>query len=101
MANVSRGYAVGDTVYVWYHLSSDNQYTAISRVVADVSINNSTNDGIVSFTVGDPVTDTIAIPRVFTTAALASTAMVTSIIADTAALVVAEGGANTTLVRTT
>ena len=101
MANVSRGFAVGDTVYVWYVSDIDLQFTATSRVVSSVDVNNSTNDAIIKFTVGNAVTDTIAIPRVFTTAALASTAIVNAVIVSTAATVVAEGGANTTLVRTT
>ena len=98
---ISRSYDVGDTVYVWYYEDNDLQFTPQSREVAKVEVNNSTGDGIIYFTTGNSVIDTIAVPRVFTTQAACATAIIDQVITDTAATVVLEGGANTTLVRTT
>jgi len=80
MADVSRGYAVGDTVYVWYNTDIDLQYTATSRVISSVDVNSSSNDALIKFTVGNSVTDLAATPRVFTTAALCSTAIINALI---------------------
>lgn len=98
---ISRSYDVGDTVYVWYNEDNDLQFTPQSRDIAEVCITNATGDALIKFTSGNSVTDLISTPRVFTTQAACATAIINQVITDTAATVVLEGGANTTLVRTT
>ena len=84
MANVSKGYAIGDTVWVDYRNSS-LQWAAQSRVVKQVDVNSSTNEATVHFDSGSSVTDG-TIVTVYTSQALASAGMVTNIIAQTTAL---------------
>lgn len=88
MADVAKSYGIGDTVWVWYHESPLNsvRYVAQSRVVASVKTTTSGNEAHVIFTNGDSVTDG-ATPRIFDTAALASTAIVSAAIVNTAAAV--------------
>lgn len=107
MADVSKGFGVGDTVWVWYHSILTLQYTPTSRVVSKVDINSSTNESVVNFTTGASVTDG-AVARVFTTEALCATDIVTEVISATAAVVTLDATlsgastasqASTTLVR--
>jgi len=86
MANVSKGWAIGDTVWVHYRLST-NQFIPVSRVVKNVTVNSSTNEAVVEFETGNSVTDG-AIVTVFTTQALAAAGIVTWVIAQSAAAVV-------------
>lgn len=99
MADVAKSYGIGDTVWVWYFESPLNsiRYVAQSRVVLAVKTTTSGNEALVTFTNGDAITDG-STPRVFDTAALASTAIVTAVIANTAAAValdVTTSGAST------
>lgn len=98
MADVAKTYGVGDTVYVWYHEDIANQYTPKSRIVSEVIITGSSNQAIVKFSNGNQVIDGPT-QRVFDTQAACATAIVTAVIAATAATVVLEGGAPTTLAR--
>ena len=41
MANVAKGWAIGDTVWVHYIGSVANQFTPVSRVVTQANINSS------------------------------------------------------------
>lgn len=87
MAAVSKAYGVGDTVWVRYPFSGTTTgWAAVSRVVKEVKTTTSGNEATVSFTDGNDVTDG-ATQRVFTTQALASTAIVDEIISLSAATV--------------
>jgi len=87
MANVAKGWAVGDTVYVHYLSSPSLQWIPQTRVVSRVDVNSSTNEATVHFVSGDAVTDG-AVVTVYTTQALCAAGMVTYIIAQSAAAVV-------------
>lgn len=83
MAAVSKGYGVGDTVYVHYKDSNTLRYLPQSRVVSSVDVIDSGNVANVEFTNGDPVQDGASTAqRVFTTQALCAAAMITAVIAD-------------------
>lgn len=106
MANVSKGWAIGDTVWVHY-IGSSNQFIPISRVVRNAKINSSTNESIVEFESGNSVVDG-AVVTVYTTQALAAAGIVTWVIAQSAAVSVLDvttsvastsGQASTTLGR--
>lgn len=79
MANVAKGYGVGDTVWVAYPLGSSLFFTPQSRVVRNVNILDGTNEATVTFTNGAAVLDG-AVVTVFTTEALAATAIVNTTI---------------------
>lgn len=107
MANVSKGWAIGDTVWVHYTGSITNYWTPISRVVADVTVNSSGNESVVRFTSGDSVIDGATV-RVYTTQALCAAGIVTAVVAASAAAVALDattsivstaGAASTTLGR--
>ncbi len=88
MADISKGYGIGDTVWVAYPFPSENAFIARSRVVKDIRNVNSTNDATVSFTNGADVFDgSGALQAVFDTEALASTQIIDNVIikADAAA----------------
>lgn len=91
MANVSKDYAVGGTVWVWYHDSITLQYTPISKVVSKVNVDSSTNNATVDFTSGNSVIDG-ATARVFTTQELCAVAIVDAVITATAAAVALDTG---------
>ena len=80
MANVAKTYGIGDTVFVAYPFPSSNYFTAQSRVVKSVDTNSATNEAIVKFTNGEDVVDG-AVVTVYATAALASAAIITDVIA--------------------
>ena len=81
MAAVSKGYGVGDTVYVWYKDSVTLEATPQSRVVSDVRVLDSGNVAEVSFTNGDKILDgATTAQRVFTTQALCATAIISAAI---------------------
>lgn len=95
MADVAKGYGVGDAVYVWY----PGNVVPQARTVKKVDILDAGNEANVEFEEGSSVQDG-AIQRVFDTEALCATAIIDDNIVQTAATVVLEGGADTTLVRT-
>ncbi len=96
---ISIAYSVGDTVYVAYPFPDSLYYTAQSRVVSQVRITATGDYAVVSFESGNDVIDSDAAPTIYTTEALASTAIVTDVISRSAATVVLEGLGDTTLVR--
>ena len=108
MADVAKGWAIGDTVFVHYRdTSPELQFVAQSRVVSRCIINDSSNEAVVEFTNGVSVVDG-AIVRVYTTEALASAGIATWAIAQSApavaldattSIVSTAGNASTTLGR--
>lgn len=79
--SISKGFSVGDTVFVWFDKSPTLEMLPQSRVVADVRVLDSSNDAEVSFTSGEKVLDgPSAAQRVFTTQALCATAIVSAAI---------------------
>ena len=106
MANVALDFGIGDTVYVFY--PDDLTFTPQQRTVKNTDINEGIEGGTIHFTDGKSVVQTSAINRVFTTQALCAAAIVTDIIAKTAATVALDtttsvasnvGQASTTLGR--
>jgi len=107
MADVAKGWAIGDTVYVHYIESPTLQFVAQTRVVSKCTITSSTNEAVVEFTTGESVVDGATV-RVYTTQALASAGIATWAIAQSAAAVALDattsivstaGNASTTLGR--
>jgi len=107
MANISKSYGIGDTVWVWYNDSISTYFTPVSRVVSKVEVNSSTNEAVVSFTSGNPITDG-ATQTIYTTQALANTAVVSDVILKSAPAVTLDatlsgastsGNASVTLIR--
>lgn len=107
MANVAKGWGVGDTVYVHYISSPSLQWLPQTRVVADVEITSSGNEAVVSFVSGEKVIDG-AVVTVYTTQTLAATGIVSYIVTNSAAVVALDsttsivstaGNASTTLGR--
>lgn len=86
MADVAKDYGVGDTVFVTYPLGSTLFFSPQQRTVKNVQIIDGTNEALVTFTDGDGVQDG-ATKRVFTTQALAATAIVDDVIAKVDATV--------------
>jgi len=86
MANVAKGFAIGDTVWVYYR-DSALQMTPQSRVVQDVKIDSSGNESTIAFTNGASVRDG-AQQNVFTTQALCATEIISDLITRSAATVV-------------
>ena len=93
-------YSVGDTVYVAYPFPSSLYHTPQTRTVTEIKVTASGDTALVSFSDGQQVLDSDAATTVYLTEALAATAIIDDVITRTAATVVLEGGANTTLVRT-
>jgi hypothetical protein len=84
---ITKGYSVGDTVYVMYPFSGDSSgWTAATRIVSKIDFVAASNEADVSFTTGNIIRDG-ATQTVFTTAALCSTAIVNKIITNAAAVV--------------
>jgi len=79
MANVSKGYGVGDTVYVAYPHPSSNYFSPQQRVVKQVDVNSATNEAVVFFEAGEKVQDG-AVQTVYTTQVLCATAIINDII---------------------
>lgn len=94
MADVAKGYGVGDTVWIAYPHPSKNFFTAQSRIVKSVDVISGTNDANVKFTNGNDVFDPAATPTVFDTQVLASTAIIDDVIAKIDATVILEGLSN-------
>ena len=109
MANVAKGFGVGDTVYVWYKDSNSLNKLPQTRIVKKVNVDNANNTALVEFTDGDSIVDGVqaadldATPnantkRVFTTAALCAKDMVDNVISafdELVALDVTTTGAST------
>ncbi len=86
--NVAKGFAIGDTVYVWFKDSLTLEMLPQSRVVADVRVITSGNVAEISFTTGEKILDgSTTAQRVFTTQALCATAIVSAAITRYAAAV--------------
>jgi len=83
---ITKSYGVGDTVYVAYPFPHILAFYPQTRVVKSCQINTATNEALVSFENGDSVQDG-AVQTVFTTAALAATAIVDDVIAKVDATV--------------
>ena len=98
---IAIGYSVGDTVYVAYPFPDSLYHTPQERVVTQVKVTATDDYALVSFQSGNDVIDSDTTQTVYTTEALAATAIIDDVISRTAATVVLEGGADTTLVRTT
>lgn len=86
MANVAKGYGVGDTVWVHYQLPSSLYFDPQSRVVKAVNVKDGSNEATVDFTNGESVNDGATV-TVYTTQALAATGIVTAVITASAASV--------------
>ncbi len=86
MADVAKGYAIGDTVWVHY-INTSLQFVPQSRVVHRVNVNSSTNNAVVEFVSGNSVTDG-SVVTVYTTQALAANGIVDWAIVQVAAAVV-------------
>ena len=84
MADVAKGWAIGDTVWVHYTGSITNYFTPISRVVKEAIINSSTNESVVNFITGESVIDGATV-RVYTTQALCAACFQRGIISPPAA----------------
>lgn len=81
MANISKGWGIGDEVYVAYPFPSANTYVVQTRTVRDVRNYEADNDCLVSFTDGEDVFDgTGVLQSVFTTIPLAATQIVDNVI---------------------
>jgi len=85
MANVAKGWAIGDTVWVHYIGSVANQFTPVSRVVTQANINSSTNESVINFSTGDSVIDGTVV-AVYTTQALCAAGIVNWMIAQSVAV---------------
>lgn len=88
MANITKGFGIGDTVWVAYPFPSSLAFVAQSRIVKDIRNVDTDSDSIVSFDDGADVFDgSAALQAVFTTEALASTQIIDNVIiaADVAA----------------
>ena len=97
---ISIGFSVGDVVFVAYPISTSDYFTPKSRTVSKISVIGASDVAVISFSDGNQVNHSTATPTVYLTEALCATAIITDVISRSAATVVLEGGANTTLVRT-
>ena len=86
MANIAKGYGVGDTVFVAYPHPDALYFTPQSRVVESADINSATNESTVNFVTGKSVQDG-ADQTVFTTQPLAAKKIVDDVIAKVDATV--------------
>ena len=98
---ITLGFSVGDTIFVSYPFPSSNYYTPQSRVVTQIKFTAAGDVALVSFATGADVQHSTAAPTCYLTQALSATAIINDVISRSAATVVLEGGADTTLVRTT
>lgn len=85
MADVSKTYGVGDTVWVHYLNSIALQWLPVQRIVKKVETTTSTNEATVHFTVGESVIDG-AVKTVYDTQALCATGIVDYMIAQSIAV---------------
>jgi hypothetical protein len=83
MAAVSKGYGVGDTVYVFYKDHATLKFLPQSRVVKNVDVVTGTNTARVYFNEGEPIDDgASAAQRVFTTQALCANKIIDDVISE-------------------
>lgn len=83
LAAISKGFGVGDTVYVWFKDSSTLNKLPQARVVASCEVDSSTNVATVLFTTGESVRDGATTEqRVFTTQALCANAIIDAVILE-------------------
>lgn len=97
---ISIAYSVGDTVYVAYPFPDSLYFSAQTRIVSQVKVTATGDYAVVSFESGNDVIDSDATQTVYTTAALASTAIVDDVISRVDAAVVAEGGTTNSIAST-
>lgn len=82
---ITKGFSVGDTVYVRYPYSGTTVgWLPATRTVSAIDFIAASNECMVKFTDGSPVLDG-AIVRVYLTQALCATAIVTDIISNATA----------------
>ena len=87
---ITKGYSVGDTVYVAYPFSGDSiGWTAAQRTVKSIDFIAASNVANVSFTDGVSIQDG-STQTVFTTSVACSTAITTKIIANGQAVAAAD-----------
>ena len=84
MANVAKGWGVGDTVYVHYQLPSTLYFTPQARTVSKVDVTSSGNEALVQFSDGDSVIDGATV-TVYTTQTLCATGIIAAVITASAA----------------
>jgi hypothetical protein len=89
MPSITKGYSVGDTVYVRYEYSADNWFLPATRIVKEIEFIAPSNVCKVLFTDGAEVLDG-SVVRVYTTQAACATAIVDDLISKSAALVALE-----------
>lgn len=78
---ITKGFSVGDTVYVRYPYSGTTiGWYPETRTVSAINFTAASDVCSVTFTDGLPVDDSTATPRVYTTAALCATGIVSDII---------------------
>jgi len=83
MADVSKSYGVGDTVYVWFKDSNTLNKLPNQRVVADVRTLDASNTAEVTFTTGEKIIDGASTAkRVYDTQAACAAAIVDAVITD-------------------
>ena len=97
---IALGFSVGDSVSVAYPFPSSNYFAPVTAVVTQIKFTAAGDVALVSFASGADVSHSTAAPTCYLTQALAATAINDDVISRSAATVVLEGGANTTLVRT-
>jgi len=85
MAAVSLGFEVGDTVYVNYPYPDSYYFDVQTRVVSQIKLTGAAEVAVISFTSGNSVNYTDAVPTCFTTSALAAAANITDVISRSAA----------------
>jgi hypothetical protein len=104
----SKGYDIGDTVYVNYDISGSNNWDPVSRVVATIRATGTGNVATVTFSTGNQIVDSDASSTVYTTEAAAAAARVTEVISNSASVVATDtttsivstaGNSSTTLGR--
>lgn len=106
MAVVSKGYGVGDTVFVYYKDSATLRFTPQSRVVRRVLVDSSGNNATVEFTNGESVVDIAANQRVFydavpaTAQALCANKIIDDVLVDYDACAVLNSTTATTVLAT-
>ena len=82
MANVAKGFGVGDTVQVYYKNHATLRTLPQARTVKKVNVDSAGNNATVEFTDGEQVPDVSTDQRVFTTAALCANKIIDDLITD-------------------
>ena len=87
MAALGIDYEVDDVVFVAYPFPAELFFSPQSRTVTQINVKGTGDSAEVRFSDGDSVLDSNAIQTIFTTDALAAAAIVTDVIAKSAAAV--------------